>query len=111
MNEIAIHPTKKTWAVNTLIVAINGERKVFYPSDKLNDVLSIVAPALKEGKTVQVAILPSDTSWKYWRSRGGKMILDIFIKIVLAVLVVGLCEVCYLIGYSKGLSKGINTMK
>jgi len=37
--------------------------------------------------------------------------MDIFIKIVLAVLVVGLCEVCYLIGYSKGLSKGINTMK
>jgi len=65
MNEIAIHPTKKTWAVNTLIVAINGERKVFYPSDKLNDVLSIVAPALKEGKTVQVAILPSDTRQEF----------------------------------------------
>lgn len=36
---------------------------------------------------------------------------DIFIKIVLAVLVVGLCEVCYVIGYSRGLTKGIKTIK
>jgi len=39
------------------------------------------------------------------------MFWDILIKLILVGLVVGLCQICYIIGYSKGLGYGIKTIK
>lgn len=39
------------------------------------------------------------------------MIWDIIIKLALALIVAGLCRVCYMVGYTKGLGYGIKTMK
>jgi len=39
------------------------------------------------------------------------MFWDIMVKLILVGLVIGLGQICYIIGYSKGLTKGINTVK
>lgn len=61
MEKLVTHPTKKTWVSNILIVSINGEKRIFYPIDKLNNVMRIIAPALLNDMKVEIAVLPADT--------------------------------------------------
>jgi len=65
MSSKIITDKKGHWAIDTIIISIDGEKQVFHAMHKLSKVLKIISNALVENKSVNISILPVGTNLEF----------------------------------------------